>query len=121
MKTSLPAVTSRGLEFSAACLGQHVVRKDLVAILNHEVGSAGDQVTLVALGSLDERWPADASRRLLPQPPDATRSVTFIHFFIQGDAFLQILELNGAANSRRDGKGVPTPSSACQHQKLFIF
>src|SRR6202034_3292213 len=35
-------------------LGQHVARKDLVAILNHKVSTAGHQITLVALGALDD-------------------------------------------------------------------
>ena len=33
----------------------------------------------------------------------------FVHFFVQSDAFLQVLELDGSADFGQDGEGVRIP------------
>ena len=71
----------------------------------HEVSAAGHQVTLVALGALDD----NGGLTLLIgcfRNHEAGQACHFIHFLVQGDAFLQNLELDRAFNFRQDGKGV---------------
>ncbi len=89
-------------------LGKDVAGEDLVAVLHHEVGAGGHEVTLVALGALDD----DGGLALLVGGvgDDETREAgDFVDFFVEGDAFLQVLELDGAGDFREDGEGVGVP------------
>ena len=66
--------TARDVLGARALLGnlrQHVARTHFVAVLHHQVRAARQQITLAALGALDQRWPAAASRRASRQPPSA--------------------------------------------------
>ena len=82
--------------------------EDLVAVLHHEVSAGGHEVALVALGALDD----DGRLALLVRRigDDETREAgDFIDFFVEGDAFLQVLELDGAADLGEDREGVRIP------------
>ena len=88
--------------------GKDIARRDLVSILNHKVSAARHQVPLVALGALDD----DGRLTLLVRRfrnYETRQAGHFVDFFVQGDAFLQILELDGAANFGQDGEGVRIP------------
>ena len=53
-------------------LGQDVAGEDLVAVLHHEVSAAGHQITLVALGALDDDGRLTLLVRQRRRPRDAT-------------------------------------------------
>ena len=42
--------------------------------------------------------------------PHRRSTEPLIDFFVQGDAFLEVFELDGASNFRQDGKGVRIPA-----------
>src|SRR6202034_3354895 len=89
-------------------LGKDIAGESLVSVLHHEVSAAGHEVTLVALGALDD----DGGLTLLVGSfgNDQTRQAgNLVHFFVERDAFLQVFELNGAADFREDGEGVGIP------------
>src|SRR5208283_520888 len=92
----------------AGDLGQHIAGADQVAILHHEVGTGGHQVTLAGFATLDD----DRGLALLVGriADHVTRQAgDFVDFFVQGDAFLQVLELHRAADFGQDGEGVRIP------------
>src|SRR5208283_2031346 len=92
----------------AGDLGQHIAGADRVAILHHEVGTGGHQVTLAGFATLDD----DRGLALLVGriADHVTRQAgDFVDFFVQGDAFLQVLELHRAADFGQDGEGVRIP------------
>ena len=97
-----------GLGGFARDLRQHVARSNGVAILDHQVGSRRHQVTLAVLASLDDdRGLALLIRRIADH---VTRQAgDFVHFFVERDPFLQILELHGAADFGQDREGVRIP------------
>src|SRR5579864_591924 len=77
-------------------LGQHVARSNGVAVLNHQVGSRGHQVALARLALDDDRGLALLVGRIADH---VTRQAgDFVHLFVERDAFLQVLELHGAAD-----------------------
>ena len=97
-----------GLGGLARDLRQHVAGRDRVAILHHQVSARRHQVTLAALGALDD----DGRLALLVRRIDhhVTRQAgDFVHFFVQRQAFLQVLELHRAADFGEDREGVRIP------------
>ena len=111
-----------GLGGFARDLRQHFARRDLVAILDHEVSTRRHEVTLVALGALDDdRGLALFVGRI---HHDQTRETGhFVHFFVQRQAFLQVLELHGAADFGQDREGVriPLDQHLAQRNLLAFF
>src|SRR5262249_50766970 len=76
-------------------LGEDVARMDLVSVVDHQVGAAGHEVTLGALGALD----ADGGLALLVgriADDVARQSGDLVDLLVQREAFLQVLELDGA-------------------------
>ena len=61
-----------GLGGFARNLREHIARGDFVAILHHEVSTRGHQITLVALGSLDDQRRLALFIRANPRRRDAT-------------------------------------------------
>ena len=89
-------------------LGQDVAGEDLVAVLHHEVSAGGHEVALVAFAALDD----DGGLALLVGgfgDHQAREAGDFVDLFVEGDAFLQVLELDGAGDFREDGEGVGVP------------
>ena len=89
-------------------LGKDIAGRDLVAILDHEVRAGRHEVTLVALGTLDD----DGRLALLVRrigDDETGEASDFIDFFVEGDAFLQVLELDGSADLGEDREGVRVP------------
>ena len=75
---------------------------------DHEVSAAGHEVALVALGALDD----DGGLALLVgglSDHETREAGDLVDFFVEGDAFLQVLELDGAADFGEDGEGVGIP------------
>ena len=100
-----------GLGGFARDLRQHVAGLDFVAILHHQVGARGHKVLLArAAGRV-----ADQDRRLVlfiarRQRDDKLRQAgDFVHLLLDGDAGLQVLELDGAADFGQDREGVRIP------------
>ncbi len=89
-------------------LRQHIARTHLVAVLHHQVSAARQQIALVRLGVLDHegRLPLFIGR--VGNHP-AREAGDFVHFFVERDAFLQVLELHRAADLGEDGVGVWIP------------
>ena len=89
-------------------LRQHVARTHFVAVLHHQVSAARQQIALVSLGALDRdgRLPLFIGR--VGNHP-AREAGHFVHFLVERDAFLQVLELHRAADLREDGVGVGIP------------
>ena len=82
--------------------------KSFVAVLHHEVSAAGHEVTLVALGTLDD----DGGLTLLVGgvgDDQAREAGDFVDFFVERDAFLQVLELDRAGDFGEEGEGVGIP------------
>ena len=89
-------------------LGKHIARTDLGAVLDHQVSSARQQVALVGLGVLDEEGRlALFVGRIAHHPAGETGD--FVDLFVEGDAFLQILEADRAADFSEDRVGVRIP------------
>ncbi len=90
-------------------LGEHIAGTHLIAVLDHEVSTARQQVTLVRLGVLDEECRLALLIGSVGNHP-AREAGDFVDFLVEGDAFLQILELYRAADFREDGVGVRDPT-----------
>ena len=89
-------------------LGQDVAGEDLVAVRHHEVGARGHEVALVALGGLDD----DGGLALLVGgvgDHQAREAGDFVDLLVEGDALLQVLELDGAGDLGEEGEGVGVP------------
>src|SRR5664280_784192 len=97
-----------GLGGFARDLRQHIARSHRLAILHHQVSAGRHQVAFAALASLNDhgRLPL-LIRRVNHDMARQTRDL--VHFFMQGHAFLQVLELHGPANFGQDGEGVRVP------------
>ena len=89
-------------------LGQHIARTHFVAVLNHEVSAARQQVTLAALGALHHEGRLPLLIGSVGNHP-ARKAGDFIHFLVQRDAFLQVLELHRAADFGEDRVRVRIP------------
>ena len=103
-------------------LGKDVAGEDLVAISNHEVSARRHEVTLVAGGGLDD----DGGLTLLVGGVgnDETREAgDFVDFFVEGDAFLQVLELDGAGDlgEEREGVGIPLAEAIALLDRGAVF
>src|SRR6185312_14426615 len=88
-------------------LRQHIARMNGVAVGNHQVSARRHQVALAALA-------LDHQSRLALLVGRIAHNVTrqsgdFVHFFVQGNAFLQIFELDRAADFGNDGEGIRVP------------
>ena len=80
-------------------LGQHIARTHFVAILNHQVSAARQQIALVRLGILDHEGRLALFVRRIGNHP-AREAGDFIHFLVERDAFLQVLERAPCRRSR---------------------
>src|SRR5208337_4925504 len=70
-------------------LGQHIAGADRVAVLHHEVGPRGHEVALAAFAFNHNRGLALLVGGIAD---DVTGEAgDFVHFFVEGDAFLQVL------------------------------
>ena len=97
-----------GLGGFARDLRQHVAGEDLIAILHHEVSTRRHEVALVVLAALhDDRGLALFVRRI--HHHQAGEASHFVHLFVEGEAFLQVLEGNGAADFGHDREGIRIP------------
>ena len=86
---------------------------DLVAILHHEVSAARHEVALVE-PSAPLMTMAGWRFSSAAVGDDQTREAgDFIDFFVERDAFLQVLELDRAADLGEDGEGVRIPLGQC--------
>ncbi len=89
-------------------LGQHIAGTHFVAVLDHQVSAARQQVALVRLGVLDHEGRLALLIGSIGNHP--TREAgNFVDFFVERDAFLQILELHRAADFGENGVGVRIP------------
>src|ERR1022692_1006140 len=88
-------------------LGQHVSRENRVAVLHHEVSAGRHEVALAAFALHHDRRLALLVGRVGHNVP--RQSGNLVHFFVQRDAFLQVLELRRAANFGKDGESVRIP------------
>jgi hypothetical protein len=92
----------------AGDLGKDVAGVDLFAVGDHEVGAGRHEVALVAGRGLDQ----DGGLALLVGgigDHQAGKASDFVDFFVEGDALLQVLELDGAGDLRKEGEGVGVP------------
>ena len=89
-------------------LGQHVARTHFVAVLNHQVSAARQQIALVRLGVLHHEGRLALFVRRIGNHP-AREAGHFVHLFVQRDAFLQVLELHRAADLGENRVGVRIP------------
>ena len=71
------------------------------------MGPRRHQVTLAGLALDDDRWLALLVRRIADHVTG--QAGDFVHFFVQRDTFLQVLELHGAADFGQDGESVRIP------------
>src|SRR5690348_6795014 len=88
-------------------LGQHVAGEHAVAVLHHEVRTGGHEVALAALALDHDGRLAFLIRRIGDH--QARQAGDLVHFFVQRQAFLQVLELHRAADFGEDGEGVRIP------------
>jgi len=96
-----------GFSCLARDFGQHVARVNRVAVLHHEVGAGRHEVAFAAFAFDHDRGLALLVGRIGHDVP--RQSGDFVHFFVEGDAFLQVLELRGAADLGKDGESVRIP------------
>src|SRR5579872_4486940 len=96
-----------GLGGFARDLGQHVAGEHGVAVLHHEVGAGRHEVALAGLALDHDGRLAFLIRRIGDH--QARQAGDLVHFFVQGEAFLQVLELHGAADFGEDGESVRIP------------
>ena len=103
-----PPVMSLVLVVSRGILASTSPGEDLVAVLHHQVGARRHQVALAGLAALDH----DGRLALLVRRVGdhlARQARDFVHFLVQRDAFLQVLEADRAADFGQDGEGVRIP------------
>src|SRR6185437_12733413 len=89
-------------------LGEDVAGEDLIAVGDHEVGARGHEVALVAVRRLDE----DGGLALLVgrvADYEAREASDLVDFLVERDALLQVLELDGAGDLRKQREGVGVP------------
>src|SRR6185312_2425624 len=89
-------------------LREDVAGVQFVSVLHHQVSAAGHQVTLVALGGLDD----DGRLTLLVGGVgnhEARKAGDFVDFFVEREAFLQVLELDRTGDFREDRERVRVP------------
>src|SRR6185369_15433369 len=97
-----------GLGGLARVLCKDVARVNLVSVLHHEVSAAWHEVTLVGLAALHDDCRLTFFVRRIHH--DETREAgDFVHFFVEGRAFVQVLEGYGAADFGQDREGVRIP------------
>src|ERR1019366_6108022 len=97
-----------GLGSFARDLRQHIARSYRVTVLNHQVSAGRHQVALAGLGALDD----DGGLTFLIRRVNhdvARQPRALARFFMQGHAFLQVLELHRPANFGQDGESVRVP------------
>src|SRR6185437_291398 len=78
-------------------LGKDVAGEELVAVGHHKVSTRRHKVTLVAGCGLDD----DRGLALLVGRVGDDKTAEagdFVDLFVEGDAFLQVLELNGSSD-----------------------
>jgi len=92
-------------------LGQHVARVYRVAVLNHKVSPRRHQVSLARLALDYDGRLALLVRRIRNHVTRQTSD--FVDFFVERDAFLQVLELRRTANFSKDGERVRIPLDKC--------
>src|ERR1022692_4174158 len=88
-------------------LGQHVSRENRVAVLHHEVSAGRHEVALAAFALHHDRRLALLVGRVGHNVP--RQAGNLVHFFVERDAFLQVLELRRAADFGEDGESVRIP------------
>src|SRR5579862_394801 len=88
-------------------LRQHIARGNGVAILDHQVSARWHQVALVGLALDHDRGLALLVGRIADHVP--RQAGDFVHFFVERDTFLQVLELYRAADFGEDREGVRIP------------
>ncbi len=103
-------------------LRQHVARSHFVAILNHQVRAARQQVTLVRLRVFDNKRRLALFIGAIGNHP-AGEAGDFIHFLVERDAFLKVLELHRAADLGEDRVRVRIPlrQQLAQLDVLAVF
>ena len=118
-------------------LGQHIARTDIFAVLDHQVSAARQQIALVRLGVLDDKRRLPLFIGRVGNHP--TREAgDFVDFFVERDAFLQVLELHRTADFGKNRVRVRIPlgqqlpqlhvltvlhleASAVNHLVTFLF
>src|SRR6185437_13765198 len=109
-----------GMNFS-----EHVAGLHLVAISDHQVGARGHEVLFLGAAS----GIAHQNRRLVffvtwgKRDDELRKARDLVHLFFDGDAWLQILELDRAACFRENGEGVGIPFAhdLTESDRLAIF
>src|SRR5208282_3976850 len=95
----------------AGDFGQHVAGMDVVAIGDHEVGARGHEVLFprAARGVADEHGGLVLLVARRQRNDELGKSGDLVHLLFDGDAGLEVLELDGAADLGEDGEGVGVP------------
>ena len=101
-----------GLGGRARDLGEHVARVDVFAVVHHQVSVGRHEVALfigagAAFRPHDDRRDALFIGRIGDHP--LRHAGDFVHLLLQRDAFVQVLEMNLAADFGEDREGVRIP------------